>query len=226
MGRASALALAQEGFDVAVLARRKPELETLAEEVRAAGRRPHVEPVDLTDAADARRSVAAVVDHCGRIDVLVYAAGWNIPKRRLEELSADDWETMQRVNLWGLYDVAQEALPALRTSGGRLVIISSASVMMPDVSGVAYQAAKHGEAGIALGLMHEEAANGVRATVIYPGLTDTQLLKQRPTPTPPETVAQALQPADVAQAVVFVSTLPDRAYVPELTLLPAAIQQR
>ena len=67
---------------------------------------------------------------------------------------------------------------------------------MPDASGVAYQAAKSGEAGFTLGMMQEEAANGVRATVIYPGLTDTPLLKQRPTPTPPEIVAQALQPED------------------------------
>ena len=53
---------------------------------------------------------------------------------------------------------------------------------MPDASGVAYQAAKSGEAGFTLGMMQEEAANGVRATVIYPGLTDTPLLGQRPDP--------------------------------------------
>ena len=226
MGRASALALAAEGMDVAVLARRKAELDAVAAEIRESGRRAHVEPVDLTDGAAARHSVQAVVDSLGGIDVLVYAAGWNIPKRRLEELSGDDWETMQRVNLWGLYDVAQAALPALRASRGRLVVISSAAAIMPDASGVAYQAAKSGEAGFTLGMMQEEAENGVRATVIYPGLTDTPLLEQRPTPTPPEIVAQALQPEDVARAVVFVSTLPDRAYVPELSLLPAAVQQR
>ena len=101
MGRASALALAAEGMDVAVLARRKDELETVAAEIRNAGRRAHVEPVDLTDGAAARRSVQSVVDNLGRLDVVVYAAGWNIPRRRLEELSGDDWETMQRVNLWG-----------------------------------------------------------------------------------------------------------------------------
>jgi len=226
MGRASAVALAAEGFDVAVLARRKAELDIVASEIRESGRRAHVEPVDLTDGAAARRAVQAVVDGLGRIDVLVYAAGWNIPKRRLEELSGDDWEAMQRVNLWGLYDVAQAALPALRASRGRLVVISSAAAIMPDASGVAYQAAKSGEAGFTLGMMQEEAENGVRATVIYPGLTDTPLLEQRPTPTPPEIVAQALQPEDVARAVVFVSTLPDRAYVAELSLLPAAVQQR
>ena len=62
--------------------------------------------------------------------------------------------------------------------------------------------------------------------MIFPGLTETPMIDRRPAPTPPEMIANALQPEDVAEAVLFVTSLPPRAYVPELVLLPAAIQQR
>lgn len=226
MGRATALALARAGADMAVLARTEGALNEVVDEIRASGGSGVAIPVDVQDAAAARTSVDAVVEALGGIDILVYATGWNIPGRALEVLSSSDWELMQRTNLWGLYDVTQAALPALREAKARLVVISSAAVQIPDMSGVAYQSTKHGEAGFVYGMMHEEAGNGIRATMIFPGLTETPMIDRRPAPTPPEMIANALQPEDVAEAVLFVTSLPPRAYVPELVLLPAAIQQR
>ncbi|HUX87582.1 MAG TPA: hypothetical protein VMW65_11315 [Chloroflexota bacterium] len=69
--------------------------------------------------------------------------------------------------------------------------------------------------------MVEEKANGIRTTVIFPGLTDTPLIFQRPVPTLPEVLARALQPEDVAAACLFVAGLPSRAHVPELQMVPA-----
>ncbi len=92
--------------------------------------------------------------------------------------------------------------------------------MQADGSGVAYQATKRGLVGLAHGAMVEERANGIRTTVIFPGLTDTPLILKRPVPTPPEVLAKALQPEDIAQACLFVATLPPRAHVPELTIVP------
>ena len=226
MGRASAIGLARSGADVALLARNTEALREAAGEIKGMGRTGFVIPVDIQDAGAARDSVVKVRDVLGGIDVLVYATGWNIPNRAIDRLSPADWEIMQRTNLWGLYDVTQAALPSLRESSGCLVVISSASVQLPDVSGVAYQTTKHAEVGFVHGLMQEEAANGIRATVLFPGLTDTPMIDRRPVPTPADVVAQALQPEDVAEAVIFVTSLPPRAYVPELMILPAAIQQR
>ena len=226
MGRATALALARAGADVAVLARDSDALSAVAVDIETMGRRAVPIAVDVQASKAARDSVSNIVDVLGGIDILVYATGWNIPNRALEVLSASDWELMQRTNLWGLYDVTQAALPTLRECGARLVVISSAAVQIPDVSGVAYQSTKHAEAGFVHGLMHEEAEHGIRATVLFPGLTETPMLGRRPSPTPQAIVAQALQPVDVADTVIFVTSLPSRAYVPELMLLPAAIQQR
>ena len=112
----------------------------------------------------------------------------------------------------------------MRAGGGGLIVyLSSAAVQMPDVSGVAYQAGKHGLSGLAHGTRVEEKRHGIRTTVIFPGLCDTEILTQRPTPTPREILDQALDPRDIAEAVLFVASLHPRAVVPELQLLPSRL---
>ena len=106
---------------------------------------------------------------------------------------------------------------------GLIVYLSSGCVQMPDVSGVAYQASKHGLVGLAHGTRVEEKLNGIRTTVLFPGLCDTEILDQRPVPTPREVLDQALAPEDVAAAVLFLARLPARAVVPEMQLLPARL---
>ena len=106
---------------------------------------------------------------------------------------------------------------------GLIIYVSSGCVQQPDVSGVAYQATKHGMVGLAHGTFREEGGNGIRTTVLFPGLTDTPLVLKRPAPTPPEVLAQALQPQDVADACLFVAALPERVIVPELVMLPAGL---
>ena len=226
MGRASAVALAQRGATIAASGRTAEALADVVGEIRAAGGEAEAFSADVEDPKQARAALAAITDRFGRIDILVYATGTNIPGRAADILSETDWDMMQRTNISGLYHTVQAALESLRESKARVVVISSAAVQMPDASGVAYQATKHAQVGFTHGLMQEEAANGIRTTVIFPGLTNTRLVEKRPVPTPKEVLDQALMPEDVAEAVVFVTSLPSRAYVPELLLFPAAIQQR
>ena len=92
---------------------------------------------------------------------------------------------------------------------------------MPDLSGAAYQASKRGVLGLAHAVRMEEKQNGIRTSVICPGLVNTELVEKRPVKTLPEVLAQALQPEDVAETILYVSKLPPRAVIPELHLLPA-----
>jgi NADP-dependent 3-hydroxy acid dehydrogenase YdfG len=94
----------------------------------------------------------------------------------------------------------------------------------PDASGPAYQAAKAGVIGLVRACAFEEHAQGVRFSVINPGLVDTPILDKRPVKPPPEVLAQALRPEDVAQACLFVLSLPPHVHVPELTILPGRLQ--
>jgi NAD(P)-dependent dehydrogenase (short-subunit alcohol dehydrogenase family) len=225
IGRATAERFAREGAAVVLAGRRAGALQELGEQLAAGtGRRVAGLPVD----ASQRREVHGLIEFAraafNRIDILVYAAGTNIPERRLDQVTAETWEMMLATNLSGAFHCTQLALPVMRAQGGGLLIyVSTGAVQRPDLSGVSYQASKHGLVGLAHGTMAEEKANGIRTSVIFPGLTDTPLLLRRPAPTPPEVVAQALQPGDVAEACLFIACLPPRAHVPELTLLPSRL---
>jgi NAD(P)-dependent dehydrogenase (short-subunit alcohol dehydrogenase family) len=223
MGRATALACAVEGADVALVARRREPLEELAVQIAGLGRRAAVYPADLTDPAATESAFAAATEQLGPIDVVVHTAGTNIRERSLAKLSQAGWEEVLAGNVETAFQVTRAAVPRLRGRGGRIIYVSSLAVQRPDVSGVAYQVAKHAVVGLAHGTMAEEKANGIRTTVIFPGLTDTPFVLKRPTPTPPEVLAKALQPEDVAMACVFIATLPARANVPELQLAPAEL---
>jgi NADP-dependent 3-hydroxy acid dehydrogenase YdfG len=224
IGRATARAFAAAGAAVALIARRADVLDDLVEEITTNGGTALALPVDLADGEATRRAVEAAAGRLGRLDVVVYAAGTNLPQRALTVLQPAAWDELVTVNLSGAFHVTQAALPAMRAQGdGLLIYVSSGAVQRPDVSGVAYQATKHGLVGLAHGTREEERANGIRTTVLFPGLTETPLLQKRPSPTPPEVVAQALQPEDTAAACLFVATLPPRARVPELQLLPSTL---
>lgn len=224
IGRATAVAFAREGASVSLVARRGEALEELAQQIQADGGRAHVAAADLGESNAARGAVTGTIEALGGLDLVIYAAGTNVPKRALTVLEPADWDMLVAANLTGAYHVTQAALPQLRKQGhGLIVYISSGAVQKPDVSGVAYQATKHGLVGLAHGTREEEKEHGIRTTVLFPGLTETPLLEKRPSPTPPEVVAKALQPEDVAQACLFVATLPERARVPELVLLPSGL---
>jgi NADP-dependent 3-hydroxy acid dehydrogenase YdfG len=224
MGRAIAVALAAAGADVVAAARRETSLRELQKETAADGYELDIMPVDTTVRGDVERLVEETVAKFCRIDLLVYATGTNIPDRSLDALTPDTWDMMLATNLTGAFLCTRAVVPAMRAGGGGLIVyLSTGAVQMPDVSGVAYQASKHGLTGLAHGTRVEEKANGIRTTIIFPGLCDTEILDKRPTPTPREVRDQALQPQDVADAVLFVAGLPSRAVVPELQLFPSRL---
>ena len=167
---------------------------------------------------------AAGLAAAGAIDVLVVAAGTNVPERALDRLTPEVWDRLLEVNLTGAFNVVQAFLGALRESRGDVVLIGSVSGSWPDPSGAGYQAAKAGLLAFARAAGFEEHVHGVRFTTVLPGVVDTPILDQRPEPPSPKLRAHMLAPEDVAAACLFSVTLPPRAHVPELTILPTALQ--
>ncbi|HEY0129725.1 MAG TPA: SDR family NAD(P)-dependent oxidoreductase, partial [Rubrobacteraceae bacterium] len=127
-------------------------------------------------------------------------------------------------NLSGAFYCVKAALPYLREARGLIILISSVSGSWPDMSGPAYQASKAGMIGLARAAGFEEHQNWVRFTSIMPGIVDTPILDNRPEPPSREIRDLSLKPEDVAATCLFLATLPERAYVPEITILPTAIQ--
>jgi len=171
-----------------------------------------------------RAAVDAALAGIEPIDALVYCAGTNLPKRRLGELTPAAWDELLAANLTGAFNLVHASLAKLRASHGDIVILSSVSARWPDASGPAYQAAKGGLSSFAHAVGLEEREHGIRVCAIEPGMVDTPIMDKRPQPPDAATRAQMLQPADVAETIAFVLALPKRAAIPELVILPAALQ--
>lgn len=224
MGRATALAAAAAGATVVVAARNEEALTALHTQILQAGGNALVQPTDTTAPGAAQALIEAAVAAYGRVDVLINSVGVNIPRRTIAELNEASWTMMMEVNLTSAFHLTQAIMPLFRQQQtGLLIHITSGAAKKADRSGIAYQATKAGVSALAHGAMEEEREQGVRVTVIYPGLTETPLVYKRPTPPTPELLAKALQPEDVAAACLFVMSLPERAYVPELVLYPSRL---
>lgn len=224
MGRAIAHAAARAGARVVLAARSADPLEAVRAEVGEENAL--VVPTDATDRAAVQRLIEATLARWGRIDTLVNSVGANLPRRSLLELTPQSWDGMVASNLTAAFNLSQAVVPVLRqqSSGGLIVHITSMAAKKPNASGAAYQATKAGVVALAHAVMEEERDHGVRTTVIFPGVTDTPFLAQRPVPPTPELLANALQPDDVADACLFVMGLPARAHVPELLLYPSRLR--
>jgi len=214
IGLATALALARAGAEVHGAARRLDAME------RAAGGQFTAHRVDITAPGDLAELTAAL----GALDVAVFAAGTNIPERRLRQLTPESWDLLVTTNLSSAFYGLRAVLPALRRPGGLAVFVSSVSAAWPDASGPAYQAAKAGVVALARAAALEELGEGLRFSTVLPGTVDTPLLDRRPAPPDAATRARMLRPEDVAAVCVFLAGLPDHVHVPELTVLPAGLQ--
>ena len=224
VGRATALKFASEGWQVALLGRRA---DALAATIRLAP--PAVQPqlvalpCDLSDARQIADTAREVLRRFERIDVLVNAAGNNIPRRSLSELSADDYRSVMDANVNGVLYLVQAFLPAMRQQGaGTIVIVGSeAGKQASAKAGAAYVVSKFGATGLTQTINAEERPNGIRACCIFPGDIDTPLLGKRPVPPGPEARARMMQPEDIAACVWFAATLPARATVEEILIRPS-----
>lgn len=224
MGMATARRAGQQGASVALMARRKESLEALASELGDAGADILVCAADAQDLPAVEQAIAAVLHRFGRLDAVINTIGTNIKQRALEDLTPENWEMMLSVNLTAGFNLTKSVLPAFRgQKDGLIVHVSSSAAKKPDMAGAAYHAGKAGIVGLAHATMEEERANGIRTSVVFPGLTDTPLVEQRPTPVPPDMLAKAMQPEDVAQMCLALVALPARAYVPELLLYPSQL---
>ena len=160
----------------------------------------------------------------GRLDLLINNAGVNLKDRSARKLTPETWRYTLQANLDSAYFFIRAALPAMTAQGGGLIINinSIAGKRATKLSGAAYCASKFAMAALSDSVRVEEREHGIRTTSIFPGEVDTPILEQRPEPVPPERRKLILQAEDVAEAVLFVASLPPRVSIPELIITPAA----
>jgi NAD(P)-dependent dehydrogenase (short-subunit alcohol dehydrogenase family) len=222
VGQAIALQLAAEDWRVAIVGRRP---EALEETVSRAGDRVRqflVCPCDIGDNNAVTEMSRRVLAEFGDVELLVNAAGANVPRRALEVLSLDDYHAMINTNLNGAYYCVQSFLPQMRARGsGTIVnIVSDAGKLASPKAGPGYVMSKFGLAGLTQSINTEERGRGIRACAIFPGDIDTPLLNQRPQPPDAAARARMMQPEDVAACALLCIRLPANVVVEELLVRP------
>lgn len=224
VGQAIALSLAKKGWVVSLIGRRADALKETIAKAGANGQQLDAYPLDIADAPGVAKTVAAALTKHGGVHALVNAAGTNIPRRSLAELSHSDWRAVLDANLNGTYYLVNAVLPAMRKQGaGTIVnIVSDAGLRANAKAGPSYVASKFAVSGLTQSINCEEQKNGIRATAIYPGDINTPLLDKRPVPPPMEARKSMLQADDVAVCAVLAIELPYNAVVEEMTLRPRA----
>lgn len=223
MGAASARAAARGGWTVVLSGRRADRLTAVATAIRDEGGTADVLPLDANDPEAVAAARDTVLERHGRLDGLVLAAGLNAPQRRWDDQSLSDFRAIVDTNLTAVVTVVDAALPALRESGGTVVVVSSyAGWSFQPGAGVAYSASKTALGSVVRTLNQQEAGHGVRATHLCPGDVATDFLDQRPSV--PDAAARAvmLQPEDIARTVSFVLEAPTSMRVDELVVSPVS----
>jgi NADP-dependent 3-hydroxy acid dehydrogenase YdfG len=222
MGRATALAAARAGANLVLLGRHQARLDETASSARNSG-----EDIRITTVVADAASAGALADAVSAIDLatidgLINSVGTNLVERTFDQLTAGSWTSMIEANLMAAFNLSKLFVPPMRARGAGLIInISSTAARKPDRSGAAYQASKAGVLALTHAIVEDEWANGIRATAILPGMTNTPLLDRRPSPVSAEVRKAALQPEDIAEACMFVMRLPPRAHVSELMIQPS-----
>ena len=177
------------------------------------------ELVDLADARAAEAAVARVAGRHGRLDAVVAAAGVDFPGR-LDEVAAEDWERVVRVNLIGTAAVVRAALPQLERTRGAVVTVASTLGLRAVSDATAYCASKFGVVGFTRALAAETAGR-IRVTLLVPGGMQTGFFDGREERYRPGADAKLNRPEDVAAAVLFALRQPEGCEVRELVVTPS-----
>ena len=201
LGRHFALLLARHGADVVVAARRTDALAALADEIGALGRKAHVVPLDVRDAASVEAALRDSVARAGHVDILVNNAGVALTKPALQT-SDEEWRSVVDTNLDGAFRVARATAQAMADAkrGGAIVNIASILGLRVTKQVAPYIAAKAALLRLSEALALEWAMHGIRVNAIAPGYVETELNRDFLRSPAGESLGQARGDAALRQA--------------------------
>jgi len=216
IGYAVAIALANEGVNVGLIARSKEQLEKVVKEVEALGVKAAYAVADVSKNEEVIKATEFLTNELGAIDILINNAG--IAKfGNFMDLEIDEWEKIIQVNLMGVYYVTRAVLPRMidQKSGDIINISSSAGQKGAPITS-AYSASKFGVLGITESLAMEVRKHNIRVTALTPSTVATDLaIDNNLTDGNPDKV---MQPEDIAEFIVSQLKLNKRIFIKEAGL--------
>jgi len=227
IGEATAAALAREGAAVALGARRKDRLESLAERIVGDGGTAHTFEVDVTDENVARSFIESAAGEMGGLDILVNNAGVML-LGPVAGADTNEWRQMIEVNLLGLLYCTHAALPVMGgDGGGHIVNVSSVAGRTANLGSAVYNMTKWGVVGFSEALRQEALHANVRVTCVEPGFVDTELQGHNENPMVVEgmkkmreEMGDVLEAEDIANAILYALSQPERVALNEILIRP------
>jgi NAD(P)-dependent dehydrogenase (short-subunit alcohol dehydrogenase family) len=217
IGRAIALAFAQQGAKVAVAARRKEKLDEVVRAITANGGAAIAVECDITSSADALRAMRETEQRFGAVHALLNNAG-ALSNATVEQISEEDWDQVMRVNATGPFLMSRAVLPAMRRAGGGSIINTGSILGLYAMkSRAAYCAAKGAVTMLTKAMALDHAHENIRVNCICPSLVETDMVKSLFPDTPAGHANRASrlagiplgrmgQPADVAELAIFLAS--------------------
>jgi NADP-dependent 3-hydroxy acid dehydrogenase YdfG len=226
IGEAAARALAACGAHVAITGRRQERLDRVVAAIKSAGGQGVAIQSDVSIEGEALGAVDQVVAALGRLDIVVNSAGVN-EAGGIQSLSLDGWRKVIDINLWGTIYTCKAAVPHLKAAGGGDIInISSTAGRRAAGLFASYATSKHGVNGFTESIRQELGADNIRVSVIEPGATETEIASSVSDPQWAEMMQAhvskegAMKPSDIAEAILFIVSLPRRANVSQILIRP------
>jgi NADP-dependent 3-hydroxy acid dehydrogenase YdfG len=211
IGEATARRAAEAGYRLVLAARRLELLEQLAEELGGSERVVAVR-CDVTEWSEQQAMVETAIGRFDRIDVAFANAGFGAKRGFLEE-TPEFWKSMVLTNIYGAALTVRATLPSLKEAHGHLLLTGSVAGRRA-LGGSLYSATKWAVTAMGEAARLELNGTGVRVTLVEPGTVDTPFFDERP--------HDALEPDDIARAVMFAVTQPPHVDVNELLIRPTA----
>jgi len=212
IGAATARAAGQAGYRLVLAARSADKLTALAEEL-GGGERARAVPTDVTEWEENEALVAAATDAFGRVDAVFANAGFGASRGWLEE-TPGHWRDMVLTNVLGAAYTVRAAIPALKESRGHVLLTGSVAGRRA-LPGSLYSATKFAVHAMGEAIRADLDGTGIRTTIIAPGMVETPFFSEKPS-------IEALQPEDIAAAIMYAITQPRRVDVNEILVRPTA----
>jgi NAD(P)-dependent dehydrogenase (short-subunit alcohol dehydrogenase family) len=220
IGRAVAVIFAREGADVALvyLDEEQPDAEETGEEIEEQGSRALLIPGDVTDPEFCRAAVDRVVEHFGRLDILVNNAACQKHREGLHDISTEQWERTFRTNITGYFHMAKFAVPHMKP-GAAIVNTGSITGLEGNKSLIDYASTKGAIHAFTKSLAQNLVDSGIRVNCVSPGPVWTPLnpaehgdeaIENFGADTP---VGRPAQPEEIAPAYVYFASNADSGYV-------------
>ncbi|GER88218.1 oxidoreductase [Dictyobacter vulcani] len=226
IGEASALSLAAEGAHVVVVARRGERLQELVRKIQQNGGQAVPIVADVADEQQVAEMVKHVKNTLGRIDILVNNAGVML-LGQIDGANTEDWRRMVAINVMGLMYTTHAVLPLMKEQNrGHIINISSVAGRVARAGSGVYNVTKWGVVAFSEALRQESYKNNIRVTVIEPGAVATELTDHITDESARQKQGEWLQgltpleSEDIAAAIVYAVTQPERVNVNEILIRP------